>query len=147
MINCEFEDGKKANLRHVTVDAIAVKDGKILLVSRGQALTQGGKYAFPGGYLDRGETPEQAALRELREETGYEGSIKRLVTILADPKRDDRQNVSFVFEIHVGERTGEPDSESSRVDWIELKALPDKEQFAFDHFDVLRNFLATSRSK
>jgi 8-oxo-dGTP diphosphatase len=38
-------------------------------------------WGLPGGWMDRGEAPEQTALRELREETGFEGSVERLLWV------------------------------------------------------------------
>ena len=71
MINCEFENGNKASLRHVVVDNLVLKDGKILLVKRTGKLLEGGKWGLAGGYVDRDETVKEAAKREILEETGY----------------------------------------------------------------------------
>ena len=52
MIKCIFENGAKARLRHVTVDALIIKDNKILLVKRSSKVAvESGKYSLPGGYL------------------------------------------------------------------------------------------------
>jgi 8-oxo-dGTP diphosphatase len=136
MIKCTFENGNLASLRHVTMHAMVIKDGKILLVKRATHLTNGGKFGFPGGFLDRDETTAQGALRELKEETGYEGKIISLFSICDDPKRrgEDRQNIVFDYLIEVGEKTSEPDKESSEQTWFSLDALPPEEEFAFDHF-------------
>ncbi len=101
MINCTFENGNKAKLRHVVVDSIAVKNNKILLVKRGPNHVSPGKYGVPGGFVELNETTKDAALRELKEETGYEGKITRLVAVIDDPNRknEDRQNISFIYEI------------------------------------------------
>ncbi len=105
MINCTFENGIKASLRHVVVDAIIVNKDKILLIKRAAHLINGGKWAIPGGFLDRDETCEQAVLRELKEETGLTAKEIKLFKIIDDPKRknEERQNVAFDhFEI-IGE--------------------------------------------
>jgi len=54
-----------------------IEDGKVALIERHRA----GKhyYVFPGGGMDEGETPEQAAIREMEEETGLRVTIKRKV--------------------------------------------------------------------
>lgn len=143
MINCTFENGNKAPLRHVVVDAICLKDNKILLIKRSNKFTNPNKYALPGGFLNRDETTEQATLRELKEETGYEGKIVKLIKVLDTPNRknDDRQNVSFIYLIHVGEKVGDPDNEVSAVIWFDLDMLPNEEDFAFDHFGMIKDFL------
>lgn len=143
MINCTFENGNKASLRHVVVDAICLKDNKILLVKRGPKYSNPGKYALPGGFLDRDETTEEATLRELKEETGYTGKIIKLVKVLDDPNRknEDRQNVSFIYQIEVGEKVGESDDEIKSVHWFNLDNLPKADDFAFDHFEILESYL------
>lgn len=51
------------------------KDGKILLAQRRQGDALGGKWEFPGGKIEPGETPEQCLRRELKEEFGVETRI------------------------------------------------------------------------
>jgi len=61
----------------VRAGVILIEDGKVALIERHRA----GKhyYVFPGGGMDEGETPEQAAIREMEEETGLRVTIKRKV--------------------------------------------------------------------
>lgn len=49
------------------------RDGKALLMRRNGAGDHKGEWAFPGGHAEVGESPEQTAMREAREETGYDG--------------------------------------------------------------------------
>ncbi len=150
MIKCKFENGNSANLRHVTIDAIAIKDNKILLVRRAKGkLLEGGKYALPGGHLDREENTQQGILRELREETGYEGKIISLFRIIDKPDRkgEDRQNVDFIYLVEAGEQTSQPDDESSEVKWFNLNNLPDESSIAFDHFETIQLFLKYQKEK
>jgi len=148
MIKCTFENGNKANLRHVVVDAICLKDNKILLVKRGPKYSNPGKYALPGGFLNRDETADNAVIRELKEETGYSGKITKLIKVLDDPNRinEDRQNVSFIYLVEVGEKTGKHDDEIDSVHWFELTGLPPKEYFAFDHYYILESYLKSKQS-
>ena len=53
---------------HVAVGVIEGKNGKILLTRRPEHVHQGGKWEFPGGKVESGETVQQALSRELREE-------------------------------------------------------------------------------
>lgn len=140
MLQCTFENGNQALLRHLTVHAIVIKNNHILLVKRSAQMTNPHKYAFPGGFVDRDETMAEAALRELKEETGYEGKIISLFSICDNPHRaqEDRQNIAVSFLIEAGEKVGEGDDESSEVKWFELTELPNPSEFAFDHWEHLQ---------
>ena len=65
----------------MTIDALKVtaavieKDGKILIAKRRRGDLHGGRWEFPGGKIDFGETPEQCLKRELKEELGIEAEI------------------------------------------------------------------------
>ena len=141
MINCTFEDGGKATLRHVTVGAIVLnrEKNKILLGKRAPHLTNGGKYNLIGGFLDRNETTSQVVLREVLEETGYRAKIISLFRINDSPNRskEDRQNVDFAFIVEAQNKVGEMDDESTEVKWFNLNDLPREEEFAFDHFETI----------
>jgi 8-oxo-dGTP diphosphatase len=62
----------------VSVGAIVVEDGRLLLVRRGQGAAVGA-WSVPGGRVEWGETLAQAVVRELREETGLDGVCERFV--------------------------------------------------------------------
>jgi 8-oxo-dGTP diphosphatase len=139
MITCKFEDGGDALLRHVVIDTIVLKDGKILMVKRTGKLLEGGKWGLVGGFVDRDETLVQAAAREIHEETGWEVKDITLLRVNDDPNRpkEDRQNISFVYFCQAVKKTGEPDWESDDQQWYDLDALPDRESIAFDHADSI----------
>lgn len=143
MITCAFENGKAASLRHVVVHAIVEKDGALLLVKRSPDISEGGKWSLPSGYLDRDETAAQGALRELREETGWEGEVRSLFIIKTDPHRphEDRQNVSFHFLVTPIRQTGKSDHESTEVAWVPIHELPPLHELAFDHGEAVEWYL------
>ena len=144
MINCTFENGNKASLRHVVVQAIVEKNRKLLLVKRAEHLVEGGKWGLPSGFLDRDETASQGMLRELKEETGWDGEIISLFSINTNPDRGndlERQNVPLTFIVKLIKKTGKPDHESSAVSWISIENLPKAKDLAFDHAETIKLYL------
>lgn len=143
MISCTFENGQKTSLRHVTIDAIIIKDNKILLVKRAANLINPNKYALPGGFLDRDEDTHSAIKREVQEETGYVCTNVTLFRINDNPNRigEDRQNVDFVFLVTIGEKVSVPDKEIKETVWFKLDRLPAPQEFAFDHYKNVSLYL------
>ncbi len=143
----DFEDLKEKQSEEVyrnpalTVDGIIVKNNKILLVERGKPPFKG-KYALPGGFVEYGETVEDAVVREIEEETGLKTEIKNLFGVYSDPGRDPRgHTVSVVFELKAnsGELKGGDDAASaSYVPTTDLPCL------AFDHSKIIEEFLLSS---
>jgi 8-oxo-dGTP diphosphatase len=119
----------------LTVDCVVFDaDDRLLLIRRAREPFRD-RYALPGGFVDVGETVEAAALRELKEETGIEGSIIRLVGVYSDPGRDPRaHNVSVAFLIAPNSTNavaGDDAAAASFVaDWREA-------DYAFDHAQIV----------
>jgi len=138
MIKCFFEDGggAKSGLRHITVGAIVINEHRqVLLVKRSEKYSRPGKYSVPGGFLNRDQTISSAVLRELKEETGYEGEIIDLFHINDYPDRphEDRQNVDFIYLVKVTTGKFIENDEVTLIKWFDEKSLPAEEEFAFDH--------------
>lgn len=140
MIQCTFEDGNEATLRHVTVDCLVVKDGRILLTKRSKGLIEAGKWCLPGGFMKHGETTEMAIIREVMEETGTTLTNIHLLRVNDKPDRPhekDRQNVDFIFFAQVAKETSQHDWETEARQWFPLDKLPPREEIAFDHQDSI----------
>ena len=153
MITCTFEDKGTGLLRHVTTNAIVVRDGQVLLAKRGtyhggKPLLEAGKWALIGGFLSRDESIEEALRREVMEESGWIIENLRLFHIKDNPDRtgEDRQNIEFVYIADVVKQTGTYDEEVSALTWFPLDALPDRDMMAFDHGDDLQQFIAFNQS-
>lgn len=145
MITCKFEDGDPAMLRHVVLHAIVERDGQLLLEKRAGDILESGKWALPGGFLDRDETAAEGILRELKEETGWAGRVVSLFRINSNPDRprEDRQNVAFEFIIEPLERVTVADTgEASKVEWVPIANLHPLETFAFDHGETIKLYLS-----
>lgn len=148
MINCTFENGNKNSLRHAVVDNLVLKDGKILLVKRTGKILEGNKWGLVAGFVERDETLEEAAKREIMEETGWEVKDIKLLKINDSPNRpkEDRQNIAFVYTCEAIKKSGDADWESEEQRWFDLSALPDKGEFAFDHFEDIEFYLKNNQS-
>jgi len=143
MLTCTFEDGGTAALRHITLTAILVQDGKILLAKRAPHLSEGGKWCLPGGYMDRDETTIEGIRREVREETGYDSHVLSLVRIIDRPDRprEDRQNVEFTFVVQPLKKISDTDKETSELQWFALDKIPPEAEMAFDHWESVAIYL------
>ncbi len=117
---------------------IPSEDGKVVLIRRGSEPFEG-EWALPGGFVEVGETVEEAAVREAAEETGLAVEVARLVGVYSDPERDPRgHNVSVAFLVRVlsGELAAATDaSEAALLD-------PSSVELAFDHRKILDDALA-----
>src|SRR3989442_14405570 len=83
----------------VAVDGIVLHGGKLVAVRRKNEPYRG-MPALPGGFVELGETTVIAVVREVREETGLETSVKRLVGGFSDPRRGPRGHViSTVYKL------------------------------------------------
>ena len=108
--------------------------GRVLLVRRKFPPFQG-QYALPGGFVEIGETVEEAARRELAEETGVKAGRLQLVGVYSDPKRDPRGHTcSAVFLAHAPRARPEAGDDAAAAEWI---ADWTKVDLAFDHAKIL----------
>jgi len=126
----------------LVTDAVTLRGTDVLLVRRGREPWKG-MWALPGGFVEVGERPEDACLRELREETGVEGAIVALLGVYGDPARDPRGHVvaiAYVCEAR-GRATPSAGDDADAARWWPLSALP---SLAADHAQILGDARASS---
>jgi len=150
MISCKYENGDEVSLRHLVVDAIIIRDNKILLVKRGsyngKPISESGKWALVGGFLDRDENLEEGIKREILEETGWEVNNLKILHINDNPQRpcEDRQNVAVIFIAKPVKQTVIKTEETKDLRWFDLNNLPAKKEMAFDHLEeieIYKNYI------
>ena len=127
-------------MRPTTVDALIVGKGSILLVKR-RFDPYKGLWAVPGGFVEQGETVEEAARREAFEETGVKIRIKKLLDVYSDPGRDPRGTISVAFIAEALSRKARGGDDAEEAKWFRLSEMP---PLAFDHariIDDLRRML------
>ena len=95
-------------------------------------------WAIPGGFMDVGELLEMAAIREAKEEVCLDVTLKALLGMYSDPKRDDRGHT--VTAVYVAQATGEPQAadDAKNLAIFDIDNLP--EGLAFDHAQVLEDY-------
>lgn len=95
-------------------------------------------WALPGGFVDVGETLEQAAVREAMEETCLEVKLVKLLGCYSDPGRDPRGHT--VSAVYIGEARGLPRAEddAKAIKLYGINQLPD--ELAFDHAKILADY-------
>lgn len=134
----------------VTVDGVVFgydeADLKVLLIQRDQAPYRG-KWALPGGFVGIDESLEDAARRELQEETGVtELYLEQLYTFGA-PKRDPRErviSVAYYALVKLADHAVRAASDARNVAWFPVADLP---ALAFDHEEILEIGLKRLKGK
>lgn len=119
----------------LTVDIIIEMAGGVVLIHR---RNEPRKWALPGGFVDYGETLEEAAAREAKEETSIEVSKLKQFHAYSDPKRDERShNISVIF---TAKGTGTPHAadDADDIGLFSRDNLPP--DLAFDHAEILDDY-------
>jgi 8-oxo-dGTP diphosphatase len=123
----------------VTVDAVIVtreERPRVLLIRR-KGTPFAGKWAIPGGFVEMDESLEEAARRELFEETGIQVSRLQQLHTFGDPGRDPRgRTISVVYMGLADPAQVKPqaDDDAAAVAWHSLRRPP---RLAFDHAQIL----------
>jgi 8-oxo-dGTP diphosphatase len=126
-----------------TVDVILERESKILMVRRKKDPYKD-HLALPGGFVNEGETVEEAMKREAMEETSLEVHPLEILGVYSDPKRDPRKHivtVVFVGIIVSGDLRANDDA--AGIEWIQLGSIESLQQhklFAFDHAQILQDY-------
>ncbi len=119
------------------VDVVVPAEEGVVLIRRGSDPFEG-QWALPGGFVEVGETVEEAAVREAAEETGLAVELARLVGVYSDPGRDPRgHNVSVAFLARVLSGDLAAGTDASDVAVLD----PSTVELAFDHRKIIEDAL------
>jgi 8-oxo-dGTP diphosphatase len=125
----------------VTVDVLVInkKTNEILLIKR---LNEPFKdcWALPGGFVDENEDLEQAARRELFEETNVQTDKMIQIGAFGKPNRDPRGHmISIAYQTNLIEnQIVKAKDDAKETKWFSINDLPD---LAFDHLEIIKSIL------
>jgi 8-oxo-dGTP diphosphatase len=122
-----------------TVDVIVQRDSKVLMIRRKKDPFKD-QLALPGGFVNEGETVEEAMKREAKEELSLEVEPLDILGVYSDPGRDPRKHtlsVVFVGIIVSGQEKAGDDA--AGIEWVEVASI-EKQKLAFDHVRILRDY-------
>lgn len=118
-----------------TVDIIIEFSGGIVLIDR-KSNPPG--WALPGGFVDYGESLEEAAVREAKEETGLDIELIRQFHTYSDPSRDKRRHTITTVYVAAGKGLLSAGDDAGQANVFTQKDLP--EEIAFDHKTILEDY-------
>ncbi len=129
-----------------TVDTIIQSDSQILFVKRKKDPFKD-RLAFPGGFVNEGEKVEDAAKREVKEETSLDIELDGILGVYSDPNRDPRGHImSTVFIEKIPKDSSSSSNtepiagdDAAEIKWVDLESI-DSKTFAFDHKKILSDY-------
>jgi ADP-ribose pyrophosphatase YjhB (NUDIX family) len=135
---------KQSNNPIPVVDVIIQQDFEVLLARRKKEPFKG-SLGLPGGFVNMGETIEEAARREVKEETSLDIELTDILGVYSDPQRDPRGHIMstvLIARIPPNENAknkAKAQDDASQLEWIDLQTVGDK-RLAFDHKIILSNY-------
>ena len=129
----------------LATNAVVVDSRRRVLLVRRKYPPFKGMHALPGGFVEVGESVEDACRRELMEETGVKAGRLRLIGVYSDPKRDPlRPSVAVSYLARVRSTEAVAGDDAAAVEWVsDWRRL----ELAFDHADTLRDAMRLLRRR
>jgi len=134
----------------LTVDCVVFgfdeSELKVLLIERGLEPFKG-KWALPGGFVRVEETLDEAARRELTEETGLKEVFLEQLYTFGAVDRDPRErvvSVAYYALVKLSDHRAKAATDAANAEWFPISKVP---KLAFDHADILATALARLKGK
>lgn len=124
-------------VRPTAVDVVVIHNDKILLVKREKPPFKN-KWVLPGGFVEINEDVKQAAIREMKEETGIDIELIGIIGVYSKPERDERHTISIGFlafpkgDVSIVAQKGE----IKEAKWFDLSKIP---KLGFDHDEIVKD--------
>jgi len=119
-----------------TVDIIIEIESKGIVLIKRKNPPYG--WAIPGGFVDYGESLEEAAMREAKEETNLDVKLARQFHTYSDPKRDPRHH--SISTVYIAKGNGIPQAKDDALEIGIFNELNLPEEIAFDHRSILNDY-------
>jgi ADP-ribose pyrophosphatase YjhB (NUDIX family) len=124
------------------VCAVVTRGDRVLLVQR-KVVPRRGEWCLPGGFMELGETPEAAVLRELSEETGLGGEVTGLIGLKSTPNRIYHTVLVAGYRVTPSSAEARPGDDAKAVGWFRRPDLP---PVAFgSHREFIQTVMPTGR--
>lgn len=133
-----------------TVDTIIQKGSKVLLVERKRDPFRQ-TMVLPGGFINEGELAEDAAIREVKEETSLDIELENILGVYSDPSRDPRGHImSTVFIGKISDKSDKKEpiagDDAATTKWVDLASI-EEENMGFDHKKILMDYKEWKQSR
>jgi len=136
----------------IPVVDVIIEEESMILVARRKNEPFKGYLGFPGGFVNLGETIEDAAKREVNEETTLDIELTDILGVYSDPKRDPRGHIMSTVFIGRGlsndsaKNKAIAQDDTSELEWIDL-SMVDNKTFAFDHRTIISHYKKWKESR
>lgn len=127
------------NTNRINIDGINENNKNEFILIRRKNEPFKNHWAIPGGFVDYGETVENAVIREAKEETGIDVKLEKLLGVYSEPNRDPRGHTVTIVYLAIGDFDKiKPDSDAIDADiysFDDIKSM----KIAFDHNKILKD--------
>jgi len=124
----------------LTVDAVILYNSNHIILIKRKNPPFKGDYALPGGFVDVGETMEEACIREAKEETNINIQIKKLIGVFSKPDRDPRGHtvsIAYLCEPKTKNEIPRAQDDAADLEIVPLKKISHL-KLAFDHKIIIK---------